>query len=1040
MKWLVLLFRLVCFGWLAGVGWAAGVQVRLSPEVIYAGDAFTLEVSAEGEEVREAEFRFSGEVQSAGRSQSVMIVNGARSSTLRYTLIPAREGECRLEALEAELASGERVSYAGHPAVKVKRLEADRAVSVSARAVAVVPEGEAVEPGAPLLPGDEVAVEVTVRAPALELEGQKRSPFWGADLFGRMTERLPQVAFRADVGEEGPLRLKEGRATLSGPEEVEGALQWTWRFAYVAVRTGKQTFAAPLLNDRRVTGIDARGQAQFIRSAAIGETLTIEVVQPPLEGRPNGWTGAICRRFAVAVDTDAQNVKMGDPVAVRVTVEADCDGALLRAPELGELEGFRRYGEVTRERLAGGARFVYHFRPIQAGLLEVPPMRFGWFDRAERVYREVASSAVPLRVRPSAQLLLSEDDAQAAGLLPPPALLLPEPGQPPAQPPRRRPETWALGGLAVGVGALVLRLLARPLGCIVAAAGRALTAGQPRARALKALRRAKSAEAALGAIRAWAGEQALTERDFRRLLPEGEAGAEAVAAYAQLERSQYGGEGDWQGARDVLAKVLSSLKGAARVVAVAWLLAGWGAEGRAETVEADDFLREQAEALSIAATTAEAYAQAAQVWQRLWEAGDESRAVLQNGAACLLLAHQPQVALTWAREQVWLHGWDEGVAQVVAAAYAQLGEAPGVRVRLWRFWPGVGRAADGLCVGVGALLLLGVLLSLRPGRRARTAALVAAGLCAGLAQAKVTSAAWSLNPASPVYVGQAYELCLTIETAADEEISTLRVDQGPQSVPEQRVSQANGKRQTTFVWELQAASPRLEAIAQARLLVQLTRVQRFGFGSHATTTTDRATVPAFQYEVLALPAEAAGAAIGHYALSLSANRGAFAPGDVREVTAILQAEAGHIPADFAFAWRSPEAFPGRLYPFREVERTRKRLVAKAWVAPDPEVEAPTVALEPLKIFDVQSRTRSTLQAPALTLRAQAADREAREAEAAAPEPALLRFAPSDAAPILGPLEAPWQELSRREGWVMVRTAAGRCGWVPLKNLPETKGE
>ena len=46
-----------------------------------------------------------------------------------------------------------------------------------------------------------------------------------------------------------------------------------------------------------------------------------------------------------------------------------------------------------------------------------------------------------------------------------------------------------MGVLAVGVGALVLRLLARPLGCIVAAAGRALTAGQPRARALKALRR-----------------------------------------------------------------------------------------------------------------------------------------------------------------------------------------------------------------------------------------------------------------------------------------------------------------------------------------------------------------------------------------------------------------------------------------------------------------------------------------------------------------------------------------------------------------------
>lgn len=1039
MKWLVLLFRLACFVWLASVCLAAGVQVRLSPEVIYAGDAFTLEVSSEGEEVREANFRFSIETQTAGRSQSVMIVNGARSSSLRYSIIPAREGVCRLEALEAILGNGERVAYTGQAAVTVKRLEADRAVSVVARAVPVVPEGETAETEGPLLPGDEVTVEVTVRAPALTLEGQKRSPFWGPDLFGRMTERLPQVAFQADVGEEGPLRLK-GRGTRSGPEEVEGALQWTWRFPYVAVRTGKQTFAAPLLNDRRVTGLDARGQAQFVRSAAIGETLTIEVAQPPLEGRPAGWTGAICRRFAVAVDTDAQNVKMGDPVAVRVTLEADCDGALLRAPELGELEGFRRYGEVTRERLSGGARFVYHFRPTQAGLLEVPPMRFGWFDRAERAYREVSSSAVPLRVRPSAQLLLSDDDAQAAGVLPPPALLLPEPDQAPAQSPRRWPENWALGVLAAGVIALALRLMVRPLGRLLSAATRALTSGQPRARALKALRRAKSAEEALGAIRAWSGEQALTERDFRRLLPEGEVGAEAVAAYAQLERSQYSGAGDWQGARDTLAKVLASLKGAVRVVAVACLLAGWGAQARAEGVAIDDFVREQAEALSIAATTAEDYAQAAQVWQRLLAAGDESRAVLQNAAACSLLAHQPQVALALVRRQVWLHGWEAGARQVVAAAYAQLGEAPSLQVRLWRFWPGIGRAGDWACVGVGVLLLVGVLFSLRPGRRSRAAAVVAAGLCAGLLQAKVTSVAWSLNPASPVYVGQSYELCLTIETEQDEEISGLRVDQGPQTIPEQRVSQANGKRQTAFVWELQTASPRLESIPQARLLVQLTRVHRFGFGSQSTTTVDRATVPAFQYEVIALPAEAAGAAIGHYALSLSANRGTFAPGDVREVTAILQAEAGYVPEGFAFAWQMPEAFPGRLYPFREVERTRKRLVAKAWVAPDPEAEAATVALEPLKIFDVQTRTRSMVQAPPLTLRAHEAEAEAPEAEPAAPEPALLRFAPSASAPILAPLEGAWQELGRREGWVMVRTAAGSCGWVPLKNLPETKGE
>ena len=310
---------------------------------------------------------------------------------------------------------------------------------------------------------------------------------------------------------------------------------------------------------------------------------------------------------------------------------------------------------------------------------------------------------------------------------------------------------------------------------------------------------------------------------------------------------------------------------------------------------------------------------------------------------------------------------------------------------------------------------------------------LALGLFPAVAGAALRSAAWGTDPSAPVYVGQSYMLTLTLETGKGEEITRFATDQGPKEAPEsQSVRETKDARFTTFCWPQTAGTARLVALPAGWLSAELAVVQQFGaFGRMVQTRQEQTALPAFSYEVQELDGEAAGALIGSFTMELAADAATFASGDVRILTATLEAREGAVPESYPFAL--VEGSPGRCYPFRTVERTRKRLTAQAYYVTEGEASL-SLALTPLRVFDVSSRSVTELSAEPLVLQMHAAEEAAAEmvtlgATASAGEP--LRFAPRAGSPVLGALErsSPRTVLERRPGWVRVCCEDGRTGWM-----------
>lgn len=299
-----------------------------------------------------------------------------------------------------------------------------------------------------------------------------------------------------------------------------------------------------------------------------------------------------------------------------------------------------------------------------------------------------------------------------------------------------------------------------------------------------------------------------------------------------------------------------------------------------------------------------------------------------------------------------------------------------------------------------------------------------AALVALPAYAALRSAAWGTDPAAPLYVGQAYDLTLTLVTDANEEIPSFTIDQGPGRNPDSQThSEANGQRRTVFRWHQTEDAPRLASIPLTRVVADVMAVQQFGFMRTANTTRQGVGAEAFSYEVVALPGEAAGAPIGEFALSLSADAPDFAPGDLRLLTATLTARQGVVPKEAAFTLEPVE---GRAWPWRVTERTEKRLVAQAYFLAEGEKPL-ALRLRPFRAFDL--RTRALSEVPCAPLMLFPRDVSAAPEAARGPEP--LRLAPNVDAPALGVVgkTPPEPTGDRVGGWVRVRSE-GREGWIP----------
>ena len=415
---------------LAGAGLPAAAQSLSARAAVSAtqtevGVPFTLQVTVEGSDaVPEIDLPRLGGVSlrplSAGpnNSESITIINGRttrrvqRSYVSNYELTPSRAGRLEIPAIDVTV-SGRRLST--QPvAVTVFSPQAIDHYRLLVRAstgrawvgqpVAVTttwmwrqglgprrllsfshPVMNAAGFDVELLPAQGDTVEITVHG--VDLMAERGFVTVDGDTY-------QTLAFELIVAPRTPGLLQVPAATVA--------------FDGIASFRTTRDFAGRTIRDVRRLVIASQPQE-----------LTVDPL--PVAGRPDDFSGLV-GSFRITAAAEPANAKVGDPIALEVTVTGTGDLSGLGGVDLTPLEagGDFRVGTQRADRSPGRfpSRAVFRatIRALRDSVRAVPPVRLSYFDPQRGAYAEASSASIALDVQPARQVTLR--DVEGAGPFP----------------------------------------------------------------------------------------------------------------------------------------------------------------------------------------------------------------------------------------------------------------------------------------------------------------------------------------------------------------------------------------------------------------------------------------------------------------------------------------------------------------------------------------------------------------------------------------------------------------------------------------------
>jgi BatD DUF11 like domain len=330
--------------------------------------------------------------------------DGSVTAEYRYVLTTDHPGTYTLAPFEARLGNAVirsrpvqvAVHTAGHaqvPAV-VARARIDTSLAVDFRALAL-PETVYV--------GQQANYEVAVFLNAAVRDRLRRNPtFFPPDMQSMLAYDLPARA--------NPPR-REGGSHCFDALVYQRALfpLMPGRFA---IPPAQLVYSLPLS-----ASFFSREETHELET----DSTIIIAVEPPMAGRPADFGGAIGNvRLATRLDTSASRV--GDPMVLTVRVMGTGNVKLFPRPAVGVpwatlVKGDERVRvDTTARHIAGSKEFDWLLTPKVAGELDVPPIRYGYFNPDTRRYEVASTGSTHVRVGPGS--LASADTARTETLLP----------------------------------------------------------------------------------------------------------------------------------------------------------------------------------------------------------------------------------------------------------------------------------------------------------------------------------------------------------------------------------------------------------------------------------------------------------------------------------------------------------------------------------------------------------------------------------------------------------------------------------------------
>ena len=452
------------------------------------------------------------------------------------------------------------------------------------------------------------------------------SMFDDMDPFGRMGPKRQLFPFTVTREKDGTWRLAIAvapwRATLPG-----------------RVRLDPVTVEVPL-----ITGVE-RGRDRFNRAVLAPvfknvvlrtSPLTLTVAEPPAEGRPSSWCGAIASNLTVAATLDARVCTAGDPLTLTLEIAGAANPSSVHPPDFSNmLTGsiFRiDSASMKTETLSASRRFTWRVRSVKAGTVEFPSLPVSYYDLDRRAYVTRRTESIPIQVKAGLQVVLTEEGGEE---LPMPDGIDLDPRGAEIRPFLPHLSLAALLFLVPPVLFLCIRL-APPVRRRVAARN----AAYRRARAFAVCRRAlksRSAARRVAAIRTFftvrygVNGAAVTAADAQRLMAPDYSEADVALVVASLQ------------AQDMQNFAVKPGAGAVALLLAAGLCLGGAAQDATDAARAA-FSYQRASALAVQAADEAGFRRAADAYCGCLDAGADNPCIYQNLGACLVLAGDVRAA------------------------------------------------------------------------------------------------------------------------------------------------------------------------------------------------------------------------------------------------------------------------------------------------------------------------------------------------------------------------------------------------------------
>lgn len=132
----------------------------------------------------------------------------------------------------------------------------------------------------------------------------------------------------------------------------------------------------------------------------------INVLPLPADNQPKSFSGAV-GQFNISVNTDTDSTRANEPIMLSIKLSGQGNFDRIQAPKLPKTEGWRSYPPESifekddAHQLGGMKRFDYVFIPEKAGTLELPEVRFSFFDPDIKEYVELTSPEITVEVASS---------------------------------------------------------------------------------------------------------------------------------------------------------------------------------------------------------------------------------------------------------------------------------------------------------------------------------------------------------------------------------------------------------------------------------------------------------------------------------------------------------------------------------------------------------------------------------------------------------------------------------------------------------------